>query len=69
MIRTDIPCYMCTERRIGCHADCEKYNDYRKKREAVYNERAALAVLKPDTIRRAVIRRLREAMSKRRNKR
>lgn len=23
------PCYQCLDREIGCHSNCEKYNDWR----------------------------------------
>ena len=28
------PCRDCTERHIGCHATCEKYNDARTQKDA-----------------------------------
>lgn len=37
-------CYNCTERCVGCHTNCEKYNRYRKqleyikKQKKLYNE-------------------------------
>ena len=28
------PCYKCEDRRVGCHAECERYSAYRAKLEA-----------------------------------
>lgn len=29
MAREANPCYACTERRVGCHSECEKYIGWR----------------------------------------
>lgn len=29
------PCKGCGDRKIGCHARCEKYLEFRKEREAI----------------------------------
>ena len=26
------PCFGCPDRVLGCHADCEKYNDFKEER-------------------------------------
>lgn len=33
MQRPTSPCYHCPDRHIGCHGQCEKYIEFRKKRE------------------------------------
>ena len=38
---TSIPCYLCAERSISCHSTCERYLEYRKKRNAYGNIRNA----------------------------
>ena len=43
------PCHNCENRHIGCHAECEKYIDFRKKLDD-YNE-----VVKQDTLERTII--------------
>lgn len=44
------PCYRCEDRRVGCHASCPKYLQFKKDNEAarkkIFNEkelRCALA--------------------------
>ena len=32
------PCKGCTQREIGCHANCEKYLDYKKKNSKVLSD-------------------------------
>lgn len=32
------PCYGCTDRRVGCHAKCDKYQAYHAERVKVYEE-------------------------------
>lgn len=27
------PCYKCTDRTVNCHAECEEYNVWKKKRQ------------------------------------
>lgn len=27
-MRTESPCFECSERAVGCHAQCEKYKKY-----------------------------------------
>lgn len=34
----DTPCHGCTERRAGCHAECEKYKTWVEEREAEKEE-------------------------------
>lgn len=29
------PCKGCKERAVGCHANCEKYKVYRKKKDEI----------------------------------
>lgn len=33
MIKPIAPCKDCTDRYVGCHVDCEKYNDFVRKNE------------------------------------
>jgi hypothetical protein len=33
------PCKNCTDRTIGCHSECPKYQKYSGGREEVYKER------------------------------
>lgn len=33
IIKPIAPCKDCTDRCIGCHIDCEKYNDFVRKNE------------------------------------
>ena len=40
MIRKS-PCYKCSERAIGCHGKCEKYQDYQMACRAEYSVRLA----------------------------
>lgn len=35
----DVPCNGCTDRRVGCHAECPAYTEYRAFREHRRNER------------------------------
>ena len=35
-----VPCYKCEDRRVGCHGECEKYIEFRKEREVIYQKRA-----------------------------
>lgn len=28
-MKNDNPCYQCPDRYVGCHAKCEKYNEWR----------------------------------------
>ena len=38
----DAPCRDCKDRKINCHSDCEKYQEYaRKKKEFTELERKA----------------------------
>ena len=30
------PCFNCTERHVGCHAECDKYQAYHAERLKVY---------------------------------
>lgn len=32
------PCYHCKDRHQGCHSECEKYAEYRRKVEQMRNE-------------------------------
>ena len=34
------PCQNCIDRRLGCHAGCEKYRDYRDQMDAAIAARA-----------------------------
>lgn len=29
----DSPCHACSDRKVGCHTDCERFSDYRKANE------------------------------------
>lgn len=33
------PCKDCTERKVGCHADCDKYKEYRRALDAINQKR------------------------------
>lgn len=33
------PCMVCEERVIGCHVTCDKYAEFRRKREAINENR------------------------------
>lgn len=33
------PCMVCEERAVGCHVACEKYAEFRRKREAINENR------------------------------
>ena len=33
------PCMVCEERVIGCHVNCDKYAEFRAKRDAITRER------------------------------
>ncbi len=33
------PCYICTERHVGCHSECEAYKRFRAEREAMSKKR------------------------------
>jgi hypothetical protein len=33
MIKPIAPCKDCDDRYVGCHIDCEKYNDFVRKNE------------------------------------
>ena len=37
-IQMNAPCKDCPERYLGCHQNCEKYQDYRKK-QTEFNEK------------------------------
>lgn len=39
-----VPCKDCGDRKIGCHAKCERYLEFRKSREKVYEYRKQQAV-------------------------
>jgi hypothetical protein len=32
------PCYKCSDRSVGCHAECEKYKKYRTEVEAIQEQ-------------------------------
>lgn len=34
----DNPCYKCKDRKVGCHATCERYSEFREKLEE-FNKR------------------------------
>lgn len=36
------PCYNCEDHKVGCHGKCEKYAEYKVKREEVYRKRREL---------------------------
>ena len=33
------PCKNCVERKVGCHARCEKYLEFHKQQEKIYEYR------------------------------
>ncbi len=33
------PCHHCTEREVGCHNKCPKYQEWNKKREVLRQKR------------------------------
>ena len=37
MKRPESPCLKCTDRRLGCHADCKIYADFKADAEAYNN--------------------------------
>ena len=43
MRKKDAPCMDCPDRHVGCHGECEIYQEYRTRRneelERAYNER------------------------------
>lgn len=40
----DAPCMDCQDRHQLCHADCERYAEYRKPFEQIYERRRANAI-------------------------
>lgn len=40
---TDVsgPCHHCPDRHAGCHAECPKYQAFRRDREEIYQRRKA----------------------------
>lgn len=35
------PCHHCPDRHAGCHAECPKYQAFRRDREEIYQRRKA----------------------------
>jgi hypothetical protein len=32
------PCYECSERKLGCHSTCDRYNAFRKRQDEKNNK-------------------------------
>lgn len=59
-LKTNIknPCYKCEDREIGCHSTCEKYNEWKKEHEILYEaeRRERLSYRDPrETLRTATV--------------
>lgn len=35
----EFPCKGCTERHIGCHAECERYNEVKRERSKINEQK------------------------------
>ena len=50
MRQTNDPCYLCNERKEGCHSACEKYKEWKvnkqKENAIIKNERAIDAIIR-----------------------
>lgn len=43
-------CYGCEERKLGCHATCEKYSAYKEKRKQILRAKYEISRRKTATI-------------------
>ena len=60
MPKTPVPCKDCPDRRVGCHAECEKYREYDAALRKDRDKRANIVLLGDGShINRCVARRLR----------
>ena len=66
MPKTPVPCKDCPDRRVGCHAGCEKYREYDAALRKDRDKRANIVLLGDGShINRCVARRLRLMIGKR----
>ncbi len=38
-------CYNCQERHIGCHSNCEKYLNYKRRKDVIKKRRQEFKIL------------------------